>query len=136
MRDLELVKFVLKNMNGKEMRNISDSFSPEFIFSTPRFKSLNFEQFCEYIDFVSSILKLNVNNIAEDNGIFTITINFDIVDNASKYQKNLEATGVVTINKNLIQNVKLTYNANQLDLKIILKIAAAILKHFKSLAIY
>lgn len=135
MRDLDLVKFALNNLNGDEMRSISDSFSPNFTFSTPRFKSLNFAQYCAYIDFVSSILKTNVNKITSDGDIFTIDVNFDIIDNASNYQKNLSAIGTVIMHDNLIQSLNISYTANQLDLKVILKIAASIVRHFKNMAI-
>lgn len=136
MKNLELIKFALNNLSSKEMHAISDSFSSNFSFSTPRFKSLNFEQYCAYIDFVSSILEANVKQItSDDQGNFTIKVNFNIVDNSSKYQKNLEAIGKVIIHDGLIQSLNITYKANQLDLKVIMKIAGSIIKHFKNLAL-
>lgn len=132
MRDLELVKFVLSNLNAKQMRSIADSFSPTFIFSTPRFKSLNFEQYCEYVEFVSSLLEGEVKDISEDNGLFTIQMDFNIVDNPSNYQTILPTTGKLVIKDNLIQSLSINYEASLLDLKVIMKIANAILKHFKN----
>ncbi|MBL1419495.1 MAG: hypothetical protein COC24_003195 [Alphaproteobacteria bacterium] len=136
MKNLELIQFAFNHLNSKEMHAISESFSPNFSFSTPRFKSLNFEQYCEYIDFVSSILEANVKQVSfSDRGVFTIKVSFNIVDNSSKYQKNLEAIGKVIIQDNLIQSLNITYKANQLDLKIIMKIAASIVNHFKNLGL-
>lgn len=135
MRDLELVKFALSNLNAKQMHSISDSFSPTFTFSTPRFKSLNFEQYCEYIEFVSSLLEGKIEDISEDNGLFTINMGFNIVDNQSNYQKVLPTIGKMVVKNHQIQSLIISYDANSLDLKIIMKIATAIIKHLKNLAL-
>lgn len=132
MRDLDLVKFALKNMNGKEMRSIADSFSPNFVFSTPRFKSLNFEQYCEYIDFLSTVLELTAKDIKHDNGLFTIDATFNILDISEDYQKSLTATGKVFIQNNLVQSLAINYEAKGIDFKIITKISAAIMRHLKN----
>ena len=70
--DKELVEHFTSCLRSSKLRNLSESISPNFVFSSPRVNAYSFDQFCQHLEDWSINIEIEIINIEQDGNVYII----------------------------------------------------------------
>lgn len=110
--DRELAEYMASGLRSERLRAIAGSISPNFVFSSPRVKGYNFEQFCEHVEGLSINIDSKVMNVEQAGDVFTVDVEIETIDIQQSHFSKYLITALVTITDHIVQSIKLEFEAN------------------------
>jgi len=72
--DKELVEHFTSCLRSSKLRNLSESISPNFVFSSPRVNAYSFDQFCQHLEDWSINIEIEIIDIEQDGNVYIIDL--------------------------------------------------------------
>lgn len=113
--DRELAEHIVCCLRSDKLRLISESVSPNFVFSSPRAKGYNFNQYCQNLEKLSIYIDSEIINVKQFGDVYEIDLAVQTIDIKRKYFDSSMIKALVTITDHMIQSVELVFEVGVED---------------------
>lgn len=109
--DRELVEHFVTCLRSEKLRALSGSISADFVFSSPRVKAYNFDQFCQHLEDWSINIEVEIINVEQIDNVYIIDEILQAVDIPRNFFERAKRKVFVTVIDHLIHSVKVEFDA-------------------------
>lgn len=105
-----MVEYIVSCLRSEDLRVVAESFSPDFMYSSPRIKGYNFEQFCDHLENLSLHMEMEIIKFEQRGNVYIIDEIIQTVDNSKGYFHSEKIKVFVTVSDHLVQSIRVEFD--------------------------
>lgn len=111
--DLGLAEYMVSGLDSENLRAISKLISPDFVFSSPRIKAYNFDQYCEHLDRLSTYFDVTLIKTEQKGDVFAIDLSVETVNVKNNIFKVDVIKALVVVTDHIVQSIEFVFEITE-----------------------
>ena len=108
--DKQLAEYLGTCLRAVKLRALSETISADFVFSSPRIKAYNFDQYCQHVESWSVSIEIEIINIEQKGDVFIIDQIIQAVDIPRNYFATTKRRALITSTNHIVQSIQVEFS--------------------------